>query len=249
MSVDGALALEGVSKDFGGLRAVDNVSLRVAPGERRAIIGPNGAGKTTLFNLISGSLRISSGRISLFGDDVTRLPPHRRAALGVGRTYQITNVFPGLSVDENVVLAAQGLLRTKFSPFHRPVDDPDVVERKDQAVEQVGLAEVRKRPASLLSHGEQRQLELAIALAGRPRLLLLDEPAAGLSSAERARMAHLISGLSEELTIILIEHDVDLALGLVDRVTCLHYGTVVAEDAPDGIRQNELVQEVYLGAG
>ncbi|MGH8870916.1 MAG: ABC transporter ATP-binding protein [Acidimicrobiia bacterium] len=251
MSLDGeaALRLEGVAKDFGGLRAVDGVSLSVSPGERRAIIGPNGAGKTTLFNLISGGLRVTSGKISLFGADVTGLAPHRRAALGLGRTYQITNVFPGLSVEENVAMAAQGLLRIKFSVIHRPSDSPEVAERTDLAIEQVGLGEVRDSPASLLSHGEQRQLELAIALAGRPRILLLDEPAAGLSSAERALMVRLITDLSRDLTLVLIEHDVDLALGLVDRVTCLHYGNVVAEDSPDAIRRNELVQEVYLGAG
>ena len=245
----GALRLEGVTKDFGGLRAVDRVTLRVAPGERRAIIGPNGAGKTTLFNLITGELPVTEGRIYLFGHDITELPPHRRIALGLGRTYQITNIFPRLSVEKNVLLAAQGLSSVKFAPFQPLPERGDIRERVERALEAVGLQHARSTPARELSHGEQRQLELALALAGSPKVLLLDEPAAGLASAERAMMARLIQSLPRTLTIVLIEHDMDLALGLVDKVTVLHFGQVLAEDVPERIRQNATVQEVYLGVG
>jgi branched-chain amino acid transport system ATP-binding protein len=247
---DGAgLALENLSKDFGGLKALAGVTLQVDPGERRAIIGPNGAGKTTLFRLISGEIKPTTGSVYLFGRDITRLAPHRRAALGLGRTYQITNVFPGLTAHENVMLAAQGRLATRFSPVKPPDGSEEVRERTGRAVSEVGLEEVRHVKAAELSHGEQRQLELAIALAGEPKLLLLDEPAAGLSAGERVLMGRLITGLPRSLTVVLIEHDMDLALGLVDTVTCLHYGKVIAEGSPDEIRENKDVQEVYLGVG
>ncbi|GBD08494.1 Lipopolysaccharide export system ATP-binding protein LptB [Candidatus Thermoflexus japonica] len=243
------LVLDQVSRDFGGLRAVDCVSLQVAPGERRAIIGPNGAGKTTLFNLITGELAVTSGRIFLFGQDVTALPTQRRAALGLGRTYQITRIFPTLTVRENVLLAAMGLQPIKFA-LHRPLlPNGPIWRRTDEVLERVGLAHRAETPARALSHGEQRQLELAIALAGDPRLLLLDEPGAGLSPAERQLLYALIQSLPRTLTVILIEHDMDLALGLADRVTCLHYGRVIAEDTPDRISKNEMVQQIYLGSG
>jgi branched-chain amino acid transport system ATP-binding protein len=246
---DAALSLERVSRAFGALKAVDDVSLRVEDAERRAIIGPNGAGKTTLFNLISGDLNVTTGRILLFGSDVTRLPPHRRVALGIGRTFQITNIFPKLTVEENVILAAQGLLTTKFALHRSAGEDGRVRERVDRTLEEIGLTRVKSETAGELSHGEQRQVELALALASEPRLLLLDEPGAGLAAQERALMRQLIQNLSRDLTIVLIEHDMDLALGLVDRVFCLHYGQVIAEETPERIRENERVQEVYLGAG
>ena len=244
-----ALVLERVSKDFGGLRAVDDVSLSVAPGERRAIIGPNGAGKTTLFNLITGELPLTAGRVLLFDQDISREPPHRRIRYGLGRTYQITNIFLGLTVEENVLLAAQGLSRIKFAMLRRIPRYGEVREKADRALEELGLSHVRHVPAGELSYGEQRQLEIALALAGNPRVLLLDEPAAGLSAAERTTIAELIRGLPRTLTLVLIEHDMDLALGLVDYVTCLHFGKVITEGKPEHIRENELVQEIYLGAG
>lgn len=244
-----ALVLENVTKNFGALRAVNDVSIRVEPGERRAIIGPNGAGKTTLFNLITGELPVTAGHISLFGQDITGMPPHRRIAVGLGRTYQITNVFPKLTVEENILLAAQGLSSKKFV-LHRNVSrDGKIWDNAVEALEELELTHVREALAGELSHGEQRQLELALALAGNPKVLLLDEPAAGLSAGERTLMANLVRGLPDDLTVVLIEHDMDLALGLVDRVTCLHFGEVIAEDTPERIRENEMVQEVYLGAG
>jgi branched-chain amino acid transport system ATP-binding protein len=244
-----ALATEELTKEFGKLRAVDGVTLRVPVGERRAIIGPNGAGKTTLFNLISGELPVTSGEVMLFGHNVTAMPPHRRVEFRLGRTYQITNVFQGLSVQENVFLAAQGLSNLKYSLERSIPHAGPVHERVMSALESTGLQDKAKLPAKKLSYGEQRQLELALALATDPRVLLLDEPAAGLSSVERARIATLIRSLPKTLTIVLIEHDMDLALGLVDKVTCLHYGRLIAEGAPDEIRENATVQEIYLGVG
>ena len=244
-----ALALEGVTRAFGGLVAVSNVTLSIRERERQAVIGPNGAGKTTLFNLITGQLPVTSGRITLFGEDVTGLPVHRRVARGMARTFQITNLFPRLTVWENVMLAAQGLSRTKFSML-RPVSRRgELAERAERALEDVGLREKAGVATRELSHGEQRQLEIALALVSRPKLLLLDEPAAGLSAAERVTMTRLIRRLPAELSLILIEHDMDLALGLVDWVTVLQDGSVIVADRPDAIRRNEQVQEVYLGAG
>lgn len=243
-----ALRLENVSKFFGGLCAVEKLDLSVPVGERRAIIGPNGAGKTTVFNLISGELPVSEGRIFLFDHDVTRMPPYRRVGLRLGRTYQITNVFQGLTVEENVLLAAQGLSKTKFA-LHRALPQKGLIrERATSALQATDLMDKTHLPAKKLSYGEQRQLELALALATDPKVLLLDEPAAGLSAVERTRIATLIRSLPKSLTIVLIEHDMDLALGLVDMVTCLHFGKMITECGPDAIRKNATVQEIYLGA-
>ena len=243
-----ALTLTHVSRAFGALKAVEDVSLSVRPGERRAIIGPNGAGKTTLFNLISGELPVSSGHIVLFGRDITALPAYRRTAQGIGRTYQITNIFPALSVTENIMLAAQGLSRRKFALLGSLSTGGPVRERAKAALAASGLGAKAATPARELSYGEQRQLEIALALASNPRVLLLDEPAAGLSPAERPEVAQLMRALPPTLTVVLIEHDMDLALELVDTVTCLHFGRVVAEGDAEGIRHNTTVQEIYLGA-
>lgn len=242
-----ALELQGVTRAFGGLVAVADVTLRVAERERRAIIGPNGAGKTTLFRLISGDMPVTRGSIRLFGEDVTRLKDYARVGRGLGRTYQITNVFPTLSVEDNVMLAALGQSPIKFQPLlpvPRRGQHRDLVE---QALTDVGLHERSREPVAQLSHGEQRQLEVALALVGKPRVLLLDEPAAGLSSAERGQMADLVRSLPLELTLVIIEHDMDLVMNLVDRVTCLHNGRIVADESPLTIRDNELVQAIYLG--
>jgi branched-chain amino acid transport system ATP-binding protein len=221
----------------------------VRPGERRAVIGPNGAGKTTLFNLIAGELAPTGGSVELFGRDATRLPPHRRAALGIGRTYQITNVFMELTVAENVGLAALGLDARKFRLLGSWPDDADFRTRLESALRTSGLEGRADDLCRNLSYGEQRQLELAMALAQQPRLLLLDEPAAGLSAAERQVIVRLVASLPRELSLVVIEHDMDLVLSLVDSVTCLHYGQVVATGDPASIRDHPLVQEVYLGKG
>jgi len=242
-----ALWLDGVTRDFGGLRAVDEVTLTVAPGERRAIIGPNGAGKTTLFKLISGEDRLTKGRIELLGRDITHMPCHRVTRLGLGRTYQITQVFPALSVEENVILAAQGVRHGKFAMLRPLRSRRELVATAREAISRAGLDPVARARAAELGHGEQRQLELALALAADPRILLLDEPGAGLASAERARMRELVRDLPRETTILLIEHDMELALGLADRVTCMHDGRVVAEGSPDQIKNDRSVQDIYLG--
>jgi len=242
-----ALSLSDVSKAFGGLRAVDGVSLQVNPGERRAIIGPNGAGKTTLFSLISGELALTDGRITLFGRDVTRLPPHRRAALGLARTYQITNLFPRLTVLENSVLAVQALSATKLH-LHRALSRyPAIFERARALLEAVGLDGKEGETVRNLSHGEQRQLEIALALAGAPKLLLLDEPTAGLSPAESHLMTGLLKKLDPTITILVIEHDMDVAFELTNRVTVLHFGKVIADGLGEEVKANPLVQEIYLG--
>ena len=241
------LQVEGLSVRFGGLRAVDDISLHVPPGQRRAIIGPNGAGKTTLFNAITGTVSATGGRVLMDGVDITRRSIHGRAHRGMGRTFQITNLFPSLTVAESMRLALRGLSRTRFSLFGRDRLTPAEQGRAEDAL---NLARLGGRPGQLvreLSYGEQRQLELAMALAGRPRILLLDEPAAGLSPSERSIVADIIRALPRSLTIVLIEHDMDLVLSLVDRVTVLDGGRVLVEADPGSIRGDPRVQEVYLG--
>jgi branched-chain amino acid transport system ATP-binding protein len=242
-----ALSLADVSKAFGGLRAVDGVSLTVGAGERRALIGPNGAGKTTLFSLISGEQKPTGGRVELFGRDVTGLAPHRRAALGLTRTYQITNLFPSLSVLDNCILAVQALSPIKLH-LHRSIARyPNLATRAREVLEAVGLGDQTAVRVRNLSHGEQRQLEIALALAGSPRVVLLDEPTAGLSPAESALMTALLKRLDPAITLLVIEHDMDVAFELTDRITVLHYGRVVADGRADDVKRDPLVQEIYLG--
>ena len=243
-----ALRLDGVSRAFGGLQAVDGVALTVRAGERRALIGPNGAGKTTLFNLISGVMPLSAGRIALFGRDVTGTSPHHRAALGLARTFQITNLFPDLSVLENCLLATQAHTPTRFSMF-RPVSAyPALIERARATLRRLELEGLAGAVVRNLSHGEQRQLEIALALAGQPRVLLLDEPTAGLSPAESRLMAGLLRRLDPEITVLMIEHDMDIALELSEMVTVLHYGRVIADGPREQVKADAQVKEIYLGA-
>jgi branched-chain amino acid transport system ATP-binding protein len=242
-----ALRLSNISKAFDGLRAVDDVSLAVAAGERRAIIGPNGAGKTTLFSLISGETKPTKGQIFLFGHDITRLPPHRRAALGFARTYQITNLFPRLTALENCLLAVQALTPAKFH-LHRALSSyADHFARARAGLQAVGLQKAENEVVRNLSHGEQRQLEIALALAGAPKLLLLDEPTAGLSPTESQMMTALLKRLDPALTLLVIEHDMDVAFALTDRITVLHYGKVIADGLSNEVKANSMVQEIYLG--
>ena len=226
---------------------MEGVTLSVQAGERRALIGPNGAGKTTLFNLISGTLPLSGGAISLFGQDVTRAPAHRRAALGLARTFQITNLFPDLTVLENCLLAVQALSPVKFSMLRPVTAYGHLRERARAMLEAVGLEAVAAARVNVLSHGEQRQLEIALALAGRPRVLLLDEPTAGLSPAESRLMAALLARLDPAITVLMIEHDMDIALELSPTVTVLHYGHVIADGSREEIRADPQVREIYLG--
>jgi branched-chain amino acid transport system ATP-binding protein len=244
-----ALQVKGLAKVFGGLAAVDGVSLAVASGERRVLIGPNGAGKTTLFHCITGTLKPTSGQVALFGRDVTRTPEHRRTALGMGRTFQITNVFPDLTLGENLALAIVGTDRRKWV-LHRPLEAFAEVRRQAlESLERVGLEGRADLPAKLVSYGERRQLELALALNTKPKVLFLDEPCAGLSPAERQRISQMIAALPRAITLLMIEHDMDVALGLADRVTVLHQGRVILEGPPDEVRANPTVRDVYFGHG
>jgi branched-chain amino acid transport system ATP-binding protein len=243
----GAVEVENLAKAFGGLRAVDGVTLCVAPGERRALIGPNGAGKTTLFHCVTGTQRPSSGRVRLFGRDVTYLPEYRRTELGMGRTFQITNLFTDLSLAENLALAIIGTDRRKWI-FHRSLAAfPGVREQALAGLEAVGLQERADQPVKLLSYGERRQLELALALNTDPKVLFLDEPCAGLSPSERGRIFNMVRALSRDITVVLIEHDMDVALGLADQVTVMHRGRVMAEGTPEDVQVNPEVRDVYFG--
>ena len=241
------LELEGVSIHFGALKAVADVDLQVATGERVAILGPNGAGKTTLFNAITGMVLPTAGRVVFDGVDITRAAPNVRAHRGIARTFQITNLFFGMTVEQNLLLATRGLAATRFA-FWRSGEaqgaERDIV---DSALARCKLQDKRCLVVRELSYGEQRQLELAMSLTSSPRLLLLDEPAAGLSPAERVVMADVIRGLPAALSLVLIEHDIDLALGLVDRVVCMYQGGVLVQGSPEEIRGNAQVQEIYLG--
>ncbi len=247
MSDMAAIEVEDLSKVFGGLRAVDGVSLRVAAGERRVLIGPNGAGKTTLFHCITGALSPSSGRIGLFGRDVTHLPENQRTTLGMGRTFQITNLFTDLTVAENLALAIVGADGRKWILYRPLAAFPDVREDALAAVDAVGLAGRADAVVKFLSYGERRQLELAVALKTRPKVLFLDEPCAGLSPSERRRIFQMISELPRDITVVMIEHDMDVALGLADSVTVLHRGKVILEGTPRDVQSNPEVRDVYFG--
>ena len=241
------LTVENLTMNFGGLRAVDSVSLTIESGERRVLMGPNGAGKTTLFNMISGVYQASEGRILFFEKDVTTLPPYRRAALGIARTYQITNLFPNLTVAENVLMACQALIKTKFVMFRPLSSYPRLKDRCNKLLKEFDLWDKRNELVKNLSHGYQRQIEVALALAEEPRLLLLDEPAAGLSSAETNALTLLLKRLDPKITILLIEHDMDVAFEFAERITVLYQGKYLAEGTKEEIKNNATVQEIYLG--
>ena len=247
MSRAPAIAVERLAKVFGGLRAVDDVSLSVAAGERRALIGPNGAGKTTLFHCIAGTLQATDGNVRLFGTDITRLPEYRRTGLGMGRTFQISNVCTDLTVMENLTLAMLGTDRRKWMMHKSANSLSDLRVRATRGLAQVGLDGRTDETVKFLSYGERRQLELALALGSNPKVLLLDEPCAGLSPSERQRFSALIRALPRDITLVMIEHDIDIALTLADRVTVLHRGAIILDGTPDEVKTNEQVREVYFG--
>lgn len=241
------LAIKGLVKRFGGLTATDQVSIAVADREVHAIIGPNGAGKTTLISQLSGELRPDAGTIAFAGRDVTRLSVQRRAALGLARSFQITSIFGELTARENVALAVQAHAGHSFR-FWRPAwSDAALQKPAAMFLEEVGLAGRADTPAAHLSHGEKRALEIAMALATRPRLLLLDEPMAGMGADDSARMVRLLAGLKQRLAILLVEHDMDAVFALADRLTVLVYGRTIATGTPAEIRTNAAVHDAYLG--
>ena len=242
------LRLRGIGRRFGGVHAVRDVDLDIAQGERRAILGPNGAGKTTLFNVISGEFPPTSGTVELFGEDVTRLPARGRAKLGLSRTFQTSRLFLGLSVEDNLYLAVLGVRSGHLRPVRLPKRDGELREKARETAELVGLTEQLGRLVGDLSHGEQRQLEVGMARASDPRLMMLDEPAAGLSRGERQALTELLLRLDPDITLILIEHDMDVALRVAERVTMMHDGRVIVEGTPAEIRANQLVHDLYLGS-
>jgi branched-chain amino acid transport system ATP-binding protein len=243
------LELKGLSKSFGGLQAVRGVTLEIMPGVRKAIIGPNGAGKTTLFNLITGIFPATSGQVLLFGQDVTAWPIHRRTALGMARTFQITSLFPRLTVLDNVLLAIKGLRTSKFVMWRFLSSYREVYEKAHGLLERAAFLDRKDTEVRYLSHGEQRQLEIVLGLASDPKILLLDEPAAGLSSGESAEMVQFLMRLDPSLAILLIEHDMDVVFDVADHISVLHFGEVLEAGAAEQIRRSEKVQEIYLGTG
>jgi branched-chain amino acid transport system ATP-binding protein len=242
-----ALAVTALRKSFGGLRVTTNVNLAVEPGERRLVIGPNGAGKTTLFNLITGELTPDGGAIALFGRDITRLPSRRRAHLGMARTYQIITLFPRDTIVRNVTLALLGLTPLRWNPFRALDRQQHLMTQARSALERVGLGHLADRPLAETSYGEKRRVEIAMALAQNPKVLLLDEPFAGLSIEERRDVRALLVGIPRNVTIVMIEHDMDTALDIADRITLLHFGEVIVEGTRAEVVADPRTREVYLG--
>ena len=242
-----ALAVRNLEKSFGGLRVTSDVNLAVEPGERRLIIGPNGAGKTTLFNLITGELRPDSGSVTFFDRDITRVPSRRRFHLGIARTYQIITLFPGETLLRNVTLSLLGLSRRRWNPFVRLDRQAALIARARQTLARVGLDHLAERPLAQTSYGERRRVEVAMALAQTPRVLLLDEPFAGLSTDERRDVLRLVTSILRDVTIVMIEHDMDVALDFAERISVLHFGEVVVEGTRVEVVAHPRTREIYLG--
>ena len=243
-----ALEVTGLNKAFGGLKVTQDISLSIRPGERRLIIGPNGAGKTTLFNQISGDMRPNAGRIELFGEDVTTFAPYQRAHRGLSRTYQIITLFAGDTLEHNVTLGLLGLLPSRWQMWQPLSSYRHLASEARRTLDSVGLLHLADHPVSELAYGEKRRVELAMALAQKPRVLLLDEPLAGLSDSERATVKSEIASISKETTVVMIEHDMDTALDLAETVTLLNYGRVIVDGERDMVIADERTREVYLGA-
>jgi branched-chain amino acid transport system ATP-binding protein len=242
-----ALAVRNLEKSFGGLRVTSDVNVTVEPGERRLIIGPNGAGKTTLFNLITGELRSDRGSVTLFDRDITRVPSRRRFHLGIARTYQIITLFPGETLLRNVTLSLLGLSRRRWNPFVRLDRQSALIARARETLARVGLDHLADRPLAQTSYGERRRVEVAMALAQTPRVLLLDEPFAGLSTDERRDVLRLVTSIPRDVTIVMIEHDMDVTLDFAERITVLHFGEVVVEGTRGEVVAHPRTREIYLG--
>jgi branched-chain amino acid transport system ATP-binding protein len=248
VSSGNALELRGVTKMFGALAAISDITLTVGSGERRAVLGSNGAGKTTLFNCVTGDFFPTSGTIRLFGEDVSRFPAYERIRRGLRRTYQISLLFGGLTVSDNVYLACRGVSRGRFSMLRTRQSDP-LRLRVGELIEAVNLTDASDALVSELSYGQQRQLEIALALAGAPRLILFDEPAAGLSPTERTELINILTSLPSHIGYVIIEHDMDVALRVAESVTMMHNGRVFKEGTPEEIENDPEVQALYLGHG
>lgn len=248
VSSGNALELRGVTKMFGALAAIQDITLSVRPGERRAVLGSNGAGKTTLFNCVTGDFLPTSGTIRLFGEDVTNFPAYERIRRGLRRTYQISLLFGGLTVSDNVYLACRGVSRGRFSLLRPRRGDP-LLTRTEELIAAVHMSASGDTPVAELSYGQQRQLEIALALAGAPRFILFDEPAAGLSPTERSELISILTGLPSHIGFIIIEHDMDVALRVAESVTMMHNGQIFKEGTPEEIENDPEVQELYLGDG
>lgn len=242
-----ALVIRGLEKSFGGLRVTRSIDLIVEPGERRLIIGPNGAGKTTLFNLITGEIRADKGSIQLFGQELMRLPSRRRAHLGLSRTYQIITLFPRDTLLRNVMLSLLGLDKLRWNPFVRFDAQRHLNEKAHIALDQVGLAHMASRPLSETSYGERRRVEIAMALAQSPKLLMLDEPFAGLSIEERRDVQKLLGAIPRDVTIVMIEHDMDVALEFAERIGVMYFGELVVEGTRAEVVSHPKTKEIYLG--
>jgi branched-chain amino acid transport system ATP-binding protein len=243
-----ALIVRDLCKAFGGLRVTRNVNLNVEPGERRLIIGPNGAGKTTLFNQIAGEIKPTSGTISLLGKDISRAPSRMRAHLGLARTYQVITLFSRDTILRNVTLALLGLSSVRWNPFVRLDRQTALIAEAEAVLARVGLADLKHRPLAETSYGERRRVEIAMALVQTPKVLLLDEPFAGLSVDERREVRQLLAGISRDVTMVMIEHDMDTALDFADRITLLHFGEVIVEGSRAEVVGDPRTQEIYLGA-
>jgi branched-chain amino acid transport system ATP-binding protein len=245
---DYALEVVKLNKTFGGLSVTQNISLAIRPGERRLIIGPNGAGKTTLFNQISGDIRSNSGEVRLFGTDITRLAPYRRAHAGLSRTYQIITLFTGDTLEHNVTLGLLGLRPSRWQMWRPLSYYRGLGTEARRTLDAVGLLHLAQHPVTDIAYGEKRRVELAMALAQKPRVLLLDEPMAGLSNTERSQVKSLIASIPRQTTVIMIEHDMDTALDLAETVTLLNYGRVIVDGERDVVIADERTREVYLGS-
>ncbi len=243
-----ALRVEGLSKDFGGVRAVRHVSFSVEAGEHLAIIGPNGAGKTTLFNLLDGQLSPTDGRVYLFGQEITNMPAYRRAHLGVARSFQLTTLFLNLTVLENILLALQGTRPSRFQMFRSATAYEHLYTKAKELLDSMDLWEKKDDPVNALSYGEQRKLEISLSLALGPKLLLLDEPSSGLTTAESADITSMIRNLGTDIAVILVAHDMDLVFGMAERVIVLHYGEIIAEGSGEKISADPRVKEIYMGS-
>jgi branched-chain amino acid transport system ATP-binding protein len=242
-----ALEIVHLNKAFGGLPVTQDVSLAIRPGERRLIIGPNGAGKTTLFNQVTGDLKSNSGQIRLFGTDITQLAPHKRAHFGLSRTYQIITLFAADTLEHNVTLGLLGLRPSRWQMWRPLSYYGELATEARRTLDRVGLLHLAAHPVSDIAYGEKRRVELAMALAQKPRVLLLDEPLAGLSNTERSTIKALIASIPRQTTVVMIEHDMDTALDLAETVTLLNYGRVIVDGARDAVVADERTREVYLG--